>query len=455
MTVHQRLLTIPARTAVRLVCLSGVREAGAAAERFRRTPGPDTLHEFRVAVRRLRSVVRAFRPLLDDTVTRRDRERLRDVLADTAPGRDVDVQVAWIARLLADDPVARAECERLVEPRTARRGKARARARVAAGRRFSALARQLERTLSSYTVRVDPAAPVPLESTRQALQDALRRASLELRERLAAVDRSASGEAPHRARIAAKRLRYLLEPFESELEGATDALLSLRALQALLGDLHDLDLLRSRIAAEGEPAEGTALYRLARRLHLRREELARQLAGAWLGAHAEALVARVDGLTAHLASAGGEVEIERKFLLRAFPELPSGHEVLEVEQGWFGTRYPERVRRTRGSSGERCHRAIKHGVGVSRIELEEEIDAHLFATLWPLTEGRRVRKVRYRVCEGELLWEIDRFSDRDLVLAEVELPAADHPIPIPPWLDPYLVREVTDEPGYVNLNLAR
>jgi CYTH domain-containing protein len=45
--------------------------------------------------------------------------------------------------------------------------------------------------------------------------------------------------------------------------------------------------------------------------------------------------------------------------------------------------------------------------------------------------------------------------DRDLTLAEVELPSADvQPVP-PDWLQPYVVRDVTDEAAYVNYNLAQ
>jgi CYTH domain-containing protein len=92
---------------------------------------------------------------------------------------------------------------------------------------------------------------------------------------------------------------------------------------------------------------------------------------------------------------------------------------------------------------------------VSRLELEEETSRELFERIWPLTAGRRLVKRRYRVRADELTWEIDQFLDRDLVLAEVELPAADTPVEPPAWLSPYLVREVTDEAEYTNLRLAR
>jgi len=53
------------------------------------------------------------------------------------------------------------------------------------------------------------------------------------------------------------------------------------------------------------------------------------------------------------------------------------------------------------------------------------------------------------------VWEVDEFTDRDLWLAEVELPSADHEAKPPDWLAPHIVREVTNEPEYLNINLAR
>jgi CYTH domain-containing protein len=66
-----------------------------------------------------------------------------------------------------------------------------------------------------------------------------------------------------------------------------------------------------------------------------------------------------------------------------------------------------------------------------------------------------VSKRRHRISEGSLTWEIDDFTDRELVLAEVELRDTSLEPEIPTWLKPFLVREVTGEPEYVNANLAR
>jgi CYTH domain-containing protein len=151
------------------------------------------------------------------------------------------------------------------------------------------------------------------------------------------------------------------------------------------------------------------------------------------------------------------VEIERKYLLRALPDMPRATDVFEIDQGYIpGTKLLERLRRQVGRDGTvRYYRTVKVGHGVERFELEDETDERTFAHLWQLTDGHRLRKRRHTVRNGADVWEVDEFTDRDLVLAELELPRADHPIVIPPWLSPVLVRDVTGEPQYANSNLAR
>ena len=157
-----------------------------------------------------------------------------------------------------------------------------------------------------------------------------------------------------------------------------------------------------------------------------------------------------------MAAPRAKPEIERKYLLRALPERARTAPFVEIEQGWLPGGEPRvRLRRVTGDAGPRFVRTIKRGRGLVRSELEEEILAAEFEALWASTEGCRVRKRRYQVTEADLTWEVDAFCDRDLVLAEVELPTAAYPVPLPEWIRSLLVREVTEEGEYVNLNLAR
>jgi adenylate cyclase len=152
-----------------------------------------------------------------------------------------------------------------------------------------------------------------------------------------------------------------------------------------------------------------------------------------------------------------QLEIERKYLLRALPDMPDVIDVLDIDQGYLpGDKLVERLRRQRGRDDvERYFRTVKLGSGVERIEIEDETDRRTFDHLWTLTNGRRLTKRRYLVRNGADTWEIDEFTDRVLVLAELEIDRADARIDMPGWLRDVLVREVTDDKAYTNRSLAR
>jgi CYTH domain-containing protein len=157
------------------------------------------------------------------------------------------------------------------------------------------------------------------------------------------------------------------------------------------------------------------------------------------------------------ANPSDDREIERKYLLRALPDRVLDADSLEIDQGYIpGVRINERIRRARGADGVKYYRTMKFGAGMDRLELEDETTEEFFLATWPLTRGARVRKRRYLVPQGELIWEVDEFLDRSgLWLAEVELDHVDQVAPIPDWLAPSVIREVTFEKGYTNRALAR
>lgn len=152
------------------------------------------------------------------------------------------------------------------------------------------------------------------------------------------------------------------------------------------------------------------------------------------------------------------LEIERKYLLRGLPPAVVHARSVEIDQGYVpGNEIRERIRRVRGADGVWFVRTLKAGAGIERVEIEEETSEQFFLAVWPLTRGSRIQKRRYDVPESSgLVWEIDEFLDRPgLWLAEVELERADQPVTPPEWLQPYIVREVTDEPAYTNRALSK
>ena len=74
-------------------CLS---QAGRAVRKVGRPGNPEALHDFRVALRRCRGVLRAYRPWLGKAAGKRVRSELRRLMRQTNRGRDAEVQIVWL-----------------------------------------------------------------------------------------------------------------------------------------------------------------------------------------------------------------------------------------------------------------------------------------------------------------------------------------------------------------------
>jgi CYTH domain-containing protein/CHAD domain-containing protein len=147
-------------------------------------------------------------------------------------------------------------------------------------------------------------------------------------------------------------------------------------------------------------------------------------------------------------------EVERKFVLEAMPTEAAGVSGATIEQGYLAVDEEVEVR-LRRSDGERLLTA-KRGHGESREEVEIRLYDEQFEALWPLTEGRRLRKTRRRVPLGAgLVAEVDRYEGAlaGLLVAEVEFPSVEASRAFQPPL--WLGREVTGDRRYANQALAR
>ncbi|MHB1298117.1 MAG: CHAD domain-containing protein, partial [Gemmatimonadaceae bacterium] len=284
-----------------------------------------------------------------------------------------------------------------------------------------------------------------------------------LRRRLRAVQGPEDDTTIHSARIAAKQVRYQLDAVAAVTPGAKACVTRLKALQDVLGDHHDAHLWTGAVreAIVSAPrAVRDGLEAVAVRAEQRGAERFSTLKADWLTVEeTPALFTALDELADALTARGREgMEVERKYLLhRLPPKMPRGI-VHRIEQGYVpGERIVERVRRVHTGRRVLHFRTMKAGRGVARIEVEEACSPALFAALWALTRGRRVLKRRHDVRDGELIWSIDELTDREkgLVLAEVELPATETDVAIPAWLARHIVREVTDDPAFSNVALAR
>jgi adenylate cyclase len=145
-------------------------------------------------------------------------------------------------------------------------------------------------------------------------------------------------------------------------------------------------------------------------------------------------------------------EIERKFLVTndgwkgVAPGVP-------YRQGYL-SRPGSSVVRVR-VAGEKGFLTVKGPTrGLTRTEFEYSIPAaDAAAMLEELCEKPLIEKTRYRVPWGSHVWEVDEFrgANTGLVMAEVELASEDDEPELPEWIG----REVSAEPRYFNLQLAR
>jgi CHAD domain-containing protein/CYTH domain-containing protein len=465
MDVPSSLLDRPAAEGARRLALTQLDAAWEARGRVRAAADPEALHDYRVALRRLRSCLRSYRRELRSTVTRKSRRRLDRLARATSRSRDLEVHLAWLEQeasmaLEPELPGIAALTERLQD----KQRRARQEMLSSDEHLLPSVHDRLLRQLSRYpaTVRLDSGETGP--STAAATRRHIRTAARRLRRRLGCIEDGNSEAEIHRARIAAKHLRYLLEPFAGVITAGEAIIERLKLLQDVFGDVHDAHVFLPVLGAALSQARRARSTSLAQGLRSLQEALRARGAEAfaaaereWLQPCEDAFFDEVDGATHALERRGRQGrEVERKYLLRELPPAAAESPSVEIEQGYLpGERLVERLRRIRGDDGEELVRTLKEGSGLVRLEVEESVTPEVFDALWPATEPRRLRKRRYRVGDGDLTWEIDQFLDRDLVLAEVELPSAETEVTIPDWLSPSIEREVTDDPAYGNAELSR
>jgi len=311
----------------------------------------EVLHRARVALRRLRAVLREHESALDGAVDRRALRDLRALGQATNALRDADVQRSWLDAEMERLPaVARDEAIRLRAILDRRATRSSAAVTRAFEKHLDPIVDRLLARLSSYLLlhRVGmPATPTPFA---RHLATRLERASVRLRRDLDGVTSVDSREAMHRVRIRLKRQRAMLAPF-AKSRPALGAWYELATRgQDLLGAVRDTDLLAERALKAKLPA-----------LHLALDGIAR--------AHYEAFTldwcARIDSVmkslemavlelrrdSAPVTDAGVPLEIERKYLLTRVPPVAAAVPPTLIEQGWLpGKALRERLRRSTNPS---------------------------------------------------------------------------------------------------------
>ena len=212
---------------------------------------PDAIHDLRVASRRLQQVLDLLHPAPRPGEIRKLRRRIRRSRRALGEVRNCDVQLARVTRILAGKRAARRETWEAVRHYLLQR---RSKCFEKSARRISKL------NLAVFYVRLKDvlspnghfpsphphgeAAPPGPEQFHERVSASLEPVWQAFEAQVAESHRDPKVGVIHGVRIAAKRLRYLIEVVhEFDVPGSKAALAWLRDLQTHLGNWHDLEVL--------------------------------------------------------------------------------------------------------------------------------------------------------------------------------------------------------------------
>ena len=242
------LATQPATRAVRQLASGHLEDAAAACRRLMDPADTEALHDFRVSLRRLRSLTRAYKPFICDCLPKKLRRRIKDMASTTGLARDTEVQLEWLNQQRGQARShERAGYLWIIRRLEARLAEEYQDLREHLPVRFERLH---ERLATRLGLDYDDSSPPMGEITAELLLDA----GDELRAHLDEVHGQADEDEIHQARITAKRLRYLLEPLAPELEAGRDLVSELKGLQQIMGEIHDTQVLGAELLQAAEEA---------------------------------------------------------------------------------------------------------------------------------------------------------------------------------------------------------
>jgi CHAD domain-containing protein len=229
------------------------------------------VHDLRVALRRCRTMADALGEVHPAPGWRKLKRTSRDLFHALGALRDTQVQRIWVKKLgPAGDPVRLHMLRLLAREETAHRKSA-----EQALERFDR--KQWKKPMRKLAAKARFVPPESVVFQRLALTRLNAAAELYRQAR-----RRKSIVAWHRLRIGLKRFRYVAENFLPQRHAAWAA--DLKRAQDLLGDVHDMDVLRGRIRREASKSDPVAVARWMAKIESERtarlEQFLAEAAGA-------------------------------------------------------------------------------------------------------------------------------------------------------------------------------
>ena len=249
----------PVAQAARRIVLTHLDAAHDAHARLEHAKDTEVLHDFRVALRRMRSVLRAYRPWLEH-IPRKLRRQLRALARATNVARDTEVMMDWL----------RTERRKIRDPHRSgfvwlqalldeRYEKSCAEITREVLKEFAGMEVRLRALLTPVASADREAAPTPSYAVITA--DLIRQHLAELTDHLADIRSVENAEAIHATRIRGKRLRYLIEPLANELPAAVKIVARMKQFQDRFGVLCDAFVQARELTSAVEAAGAEAARR--------------------------------------------------------------------------------------------------------------------------------------------------------------------------------------------------
>jgi phosphohistidine phosphatase len=218
----------------------------------------ESVHDLRVALRRCRAMAEALSQVNPDPGWRRIKKSSRDLFRELGALRDTQVEREWARKLAPSKEPIRMHLLRVFSRREKEQRKTACKALDGFSlKEWKKLSRKLERKTGLF----------PLESIvfqRLALANIDETAGL-----LARARKSRSGAAWHRARISLKHFRYLAENFLPRRYAPCAG--GVKRLQDLLGEMHDLDVLRHDLRRNSSRLDSALVAAWMEKIHAERK----------------------------------------------------------------------------------------------------------------------------------------------------------------------------------------